>query len=104
VPNLRALVVLVSLNALGACESLDRRTNTDFVPAGQTFKYKGFADAIFRLDTEEGEKYRMRLLEEWLKLNNGCPKGFTIISRTPVRRSQGILSDIFDVYYEGRCN
>ena len=106
VSKLRPLIILICLGTLCGCESYDRTVQTDFVSQGQTFKYKAPGDTVYRIDTDEGEKSRMRMLETWLKLNNQCPNGYVIISRTPIRRFQYTITGLggWDVYYEGRCN
>jgi hypothetical protein len=104
---MRMAFSLALVVTLSACASIDRNV-TQFVPPEQPdgiFKFKAFADIVYPLDTEYGESTRMQWLGEWLRLNAQCPAGFSILSRTPVRRGGNPESSgaAFDVYYEGRC-
>jgi hypothetical protein len=103
--RLNKIISVFSLAALlSGCENVDRLTATDFAPsANGRFRYKGYADAIYTVDSAEAEQRRLRMLDEWLRLNGECKNGYEIISRKPVRRSQGLLGSVYDVWYDGRC-
>jgi hypothetical protein len=101
---LRSLILCAALS-LAACSTQERIDTTAFEPQADanTFRYRAYADASVRLDVPWAEEYRMDMLKEWLELNHKCPDGFTITSRKPVKKSEGIFADIYDIYYEGRC-
>jgi hypothetical protein len=81
------LICVLSLALLFGCENLDRVNTTDFTPPGSDgrFRYKGTADAIYTVDSADAEQRRLRMLDEWLRLNGQCRSGYEIISRNPVR-------------------
>lgn len=99
------LTLLLALFALTGCETSDRIQTTEFIPeANGTFRYKGVADALNPIDSQDGEARRMRMLDEWMHLNSACQNGYKITSRQPVLRNMGIVGKgVYDVWYEGRC-
>lgn len=100
-----AMAALMASALLGGCAGYDRVMVTDFKPTGSGgFEYRGFADAVYPLDTQEGERSRLAMLDRWLEENAMCPRGYEITSRQPVRRARGLLADVHDVYYVGRCS
>lgn len=101
---LRNLSIAVLLPFLAACAAHDQRMATDFMPLSDgRWTYKSFADAGTPLESEAGERYRMQMLEIWLGENNRCQDGYSITSRQPIKRSTGLIGDIYDVHYEGVC-
>jgi len=99
----RVSVFAVAMMGLSAC-AYHASDNTSFSVRGDdSFTFQATADAINKLDSQEGESVRIRALEEWLRMNSKCPSGYEITSRTPVVRREGLLSKIYDVHYEGSC-
>ncbi len=97
--------ILATTLLIAGCETSDRIQTTEFMPAEHgTFRYKGIADSIHPLDSTEGESRRMRMLDEWVRLNATCRSGYKITSRKPVLRNMGLVGrGVYDVWYEGRC-
>ncbi|QCN95899.1 hypothetical protein D3093_11865 [Azospirillum argentinense] len=97
-------LLCAALLALAACQSTAQKaTVTTFQPTADGFSYRATADALYPVDTPEGEAERMLWLSQYTKDNGVCPKGYTIASRRTVLKSRGLIADIVDVFYEGRC-
>lgn len=94
---MRALILLL---LLAGCESLDRPYVTQFVPTDNGFKYKA---RVGDLESPEAEDRAMRMLREWLDINNKCKNGFRITSKQPVVATSFLGQKSYDVWYEGRC-
>ncbi|MCE5339673.1 MAG: hypothetical protein LLF92_00915 [Planctomycetaceae bacterium] len=65
------------------------------------FKYRAFADSIHTLD-ENGEAYRMEMLEQLLSDNGYDPNNYEILSRQPILKNKALLGNVYDVYYSLR--
>ena len=90
--------------ALTSCGSYDRLITTEFEPTqANQFRYKATADAASPLASVEAERIRMQWLEQYLKENNVCPTGYVVDERKPVLKSKGLLGDIYDIFYVGKC-
>ena len=55
------------------------------------------------LESVSAEAERRIWLEQYLRDNRLCTNGYEVAQRKPVLKSKGLLGDIYDVYYEGRC-
>jgi hypothetical protein len=98
------LVLCALLVPVAGCVEINRVNETSFVPASDgTWKFKGYADAEYPLDTDAGEQARTTMLEKWLQENHLCAGGYTITDRQAVKKSSGLLADTYDVYYTGHC-
>lgn len=99
------LFFLSIIIALAGCASLDRSDLTSLEPLREDtsyryFKFKAFADLVYPLDSESGERTRMEWLETWLIDNGLGGKKYEVVSRVPVVKNKGLLGDTYDVFYE----
>jgi len=100
------LIILV----LSGCAQYDCQTCTDIEPIkcdkpGMTcFKYISFADAVYPLEDQKAEDFRLYCLERWLKKNGFDNPEYIILSRKPVLKSKAMLGDVYKVYYEVQVN
>jgi len=54
-------------------------------------------------DDKDAEAARIRWIEEDLRDNKMCPKGYEITDRKVVVRGHAVLGDLHDIYYYGKC-
>jgi hypothetical protein len=104
-PRLTAVLALLSAATISGCamHTAGLKTEfTDFEPTEQGFRYRGLANAIYEIDTEDGEAWRMEILQSYLTDNDICPKGYEITSRKPVVVN-GKGGSVYWVHYQGRC-
>ena len=97
-------MLLMVLCLLAACSSVDRLAMTEFRPIGDSaFEYKAKADAMYPDDTVSAEATRLKWLKQYLEDNGYCPTGYEITERLVVTRFQGLLGNLVDIFYTGRC-
>lgn len=103
-----ALCWALLLGALGmGCATLDRVTATKFEPlrfdaGAPVFKFTAFADAVYPLESVEAEHTRIHWLETWLQENGYDSTKYTVLSRHVLLRHQGLLGNLYDIFYEAR--
>lgn len=90
---------------LAGCAAMDRADLTYLEPLREDasyryFKFKAFADLVYPLDSESGERTRMEWLETWLDDNGLAGKKYEVVSRVPVVKNKGLFGDTHDVFYE----
>jgi hypothetical protein len=93
------LLLLVS-----GCAAADRVTETEFTPVDGGFRYRAKASASYPEDSLGAEQQRLAWLQQYVGDAKLCPNGYAIIKRTAVLQSRAILADIYDIFYDGRCN
>lgn len=100
--KLLILAVTVLLAGCSVIAAIDKSATT-FEPmtieGAPGFKYMGFSDNIYPLDSEAAEQQRMDWLNEWLSDNSYCQGGYKITSRTPVKQTWATHY----IYYQGVC-
>jgi hypothetical protein len=95
---------LPAASLLAGCAWYERKTTTSFAPSAKGFEFRALADSDHKLDDPAAEKWRLRFLKTYLKDNNICPAGYTIRKRSPILRQTEPSGDVYDIFYEGRCN
>lgn len=67
------------------------------------FRYQTFADVTWPESSEEAESVRLKVLRERLDDNGLCADGFSITERKASLKHKGLLGDVYDMVYYGRC-
>ena len=100
-------LALVCLLGLSACESYDLRVaGTSYLeplPKAGMYRWKTTADALYPIESPKAEAARLRQLDAALKLNNACPAGYAVSNRQATKKVDGLLGDIYDVFYTIQC-
>lgn len=95
------------LVALTGCEGHDLRgASTSYlepIDAPGQYRWKTIADTLYPIDSASAEAARKRQMEEALRLNAACPNGYVVENRQATRKVDGLLGDIYDVFYTIRC-
>jgi hypothetical protein len=105
---LRTAAVALGALLLASCTNTAayRLQETEFKPGAdrKTFTFRALAAAdIGGFDTPEGRARHMKVLEEWLRLNDMCPSNYEITSHRAVVDADGLFGKRGPIYYEGRC-
>jgi hypothetical protein len=88
---------------ISSCSTLDRQITT-FEPGRENkFSYRAYADAVYPEASRDAENIRIDWLEQFLTDNSFCSNGYTIFKRQPVLKRKGLLGDVYDIFYYGRC-
>lgn len=99
--GVKPLTLIAVCSSLANCASYDRVAVTSFIPTSGDagFKFRGPADTVYPLDSPAAETQRMTMIDEWLRQNGMCARGYDVVSRQVVKRTDLIA----DVWYEGKC-
>ena len=97
--------VLLPILMLAGCEAYDLRTLGELQPGFEpgTYRWRTEASASWPIDSPRAEEARLRQLGEVMRLNPECAGGYRVLDRQATRRVDGLLGDIYDVYYTVRC-
>lgn len=92
--------------SLAACALLDGPGMTRLIPPAvgadpSVVRVVVVADATYPVNSATAEKTRMNWIDNTLA-KNGYSKDYTVIQRDTVLRRNGLLGDIYDVYYAVR--
>lgn len=103
---IKRIVLLVAVFAAISCVDTNRRQYTTFDvkttdPESVTFAYMAMSTVFYPTSSEDAEAFRMKMLQEWLDLNELCRNGFQITSKRYVSRGDG--PDAKNIYYVGKC-
>lgn len=105
--RIASVTVAILVIALSGCEDYDlRSTNASYLePMGETgtYRWKTIADAVYPVNGPDAEAARLRQLRKVLDLNFACPNGYVVENRQATRKVDGVLGDIYDVFYTVRC-
>ena len=98
-------VVLVLVGACSMNEDLERLSQTEFKPIGNSaFEYKALASPVLRPEDSSGAEFeRIVWLESYLSDNGFCPDGYEITERRAILLVTGLLGSSYDIFYSGRC-
>lgn len=102
---MRALAVLVLATTAGGCAAAYKHYDTTFVRTSPVeFAYVAGADDMSApKDSADGERYRMRFLEEYLRDNVMCARGYEIVDRQVTVIASGAFGQAHRILYRGRC-
>lgn len=100
----RSLALVLAL-VLGACSAAYKANETSFTrTGGSEFTYVAAADDMSApAASADGERYRMRFLEEYLRDNRMCAGGYEIVDRQVTVIARGVFGEAQKVLYRGRC-
>jgi len=75
-------LALIALLTLTACSTIDKQALTNFTPQGASgFVYKSQYGQLFLANDKGAERQRLAWLDQYVKANGLCPKGYRIVSR-----------------------
>lgn len=95
---------IMMILTLSGCASRDFNL-TKFRPSGQDeqysyYIYESFADAVYPEDSNSAEAQRIKWLKQWINENELPMDKYEIVSRKAIKKSVGLLGEIYDIYYE----
>ncbi len=103
--NTRALAgLLLALPLLLSACAFDLKNQSSFEAFNDgRFRFQTFADVTWPESSEEAESARLKVLRERLGDNGLCADGFSITERKAALKYKGLLGDVYDLIYYGRC-
>ncbi len=107
--TIRSSTILATAVLLSACATFDRQDlarSSSFSPSADGFTFQSQASTNMQEDSSGAERNRIAVLEGFLKRNDICPSGYTVINRQVINRPKTMLGvkTLKDIIYTGRCN
>lgn len=102
---MKITLVIIACASLMGCADYDLRALSTLEPTGEPgqYRWKTSADAVYPENSQKAEETRLAQLDKVMRLNPLCKEGYAIESRTATRKIDGMLGDIYDVFYTVRC-
>ncbi|MGH9761523.1 MAG: hypothetical protein ACREAC_11895 [Blastocatellia bacterium] len=95
---MRIAILAVAAFSLAACAPVDRSRFSTFEPTG---------NGTFRMTARGAvnltESDHLEWLEYYIRENHICAGAYTVIDRQKIVKLHGLLGDITDVTYFGKC-
>jgi hypothetical protein len=97
------VAALAIIATVAGCASYDLRVDDELRPEGaDRYTWRTIADAAYPIDSANAERKRLDQLAVVMRIQGGC-EGYTVTSRAATKQSNGLLGDVYDVFYGVQC-
>lgn len=101
--KLKKYLLICFLCILTGCSNLDFGY-TKFQPLkidanSKYFTFTAYGDAAYPENSDAAEQIRIEWLNRWLTENKLNHKNMVIVSRSAVKKQDGLFGTIYDIYY-----